>query len=264
MDYYQLLNVNSSASPDEIKKAYRTLAKQHHPDRGGDEAYFKQITEAYENLSDSNKRSEYDFKRSGGGNAFGDMFARFGGDFADMFNNTFGNSARGLDVRITVNLTIEDVYYGCVRQINTGFSDFNIKIPPGIRNGAKLKVRGKGQPHPVNSSASNGDAIIIAQHLPDPNIVVNDVDIWVDLTLPIWDLLLGGTFKVKTPLYEININVPKNSYDGKVLRITGKGMPIYNTPDYGNLMVKLRSNIPELNEEQISLIKQIKEIALAK
>lgn len=264
MDYYQLLNVQPSASADDIKKAYRNLAKQHHPDRGGDETLFKQITEAYEVLSDSQKRNEYDFQRSGGGSAFNDMFARFGGDFADMFNNTFGNSARGLDVRVTVNLTVEDVYYGCVRDINTGTSRFNIKIPAGVRNGSKLKVRGKGQPHPVNSSAQNGDAIIIVQHLPDPNIVIADTDIWVDLTLPIWDLLIGGSFKIKTPLYELNINVPKNSYDGKVLRINGKGMPIYNTSDYGNLMVKLRSNVPDLNEEQISLIKQIKEIALAK
>ena len=94
----------------------------------------------------------------------------------------------------------------------------------------------------------------------DPNIIVTNGDIWVDLVLPFYDMLIGGSFEIKTPFNSFKINVPINSSEGKVLRISGKGFPIYNTNNYGNLMVKLRSSNVELSKEQLEHVQHIKDL----
>ena len=261
MNCYEVLGVHKEASQSEIKKAYRTLVKQHHPDTGGSEERFKEISTAYETLSDPQKRQEHDMRQSFGSGGFDQFFNQFNGDFASMFNNAFSQQAKGQDVRIRVNLTMEEVYHGTTKYIDTGFSQFNIKIPRGIREGAQLKVNGKGQPHPANSSAPNGDAIIIMHLTPDPDMVVTGDDIWVDLALPFYDLALGCKSDIKTKVGSFKITIPPNSYDSKVLRVSGKGMPIYNSNEYGNLMVKLRTLPVELNAEQVEYIKKIKELS---
>jgi curved DNA-binding protein len=259
MNYYEVLGVNSNASHDEIKKAYRDLVKIHHPDKGGSEDRFKQISEAYDILGDTNKRQEYDFKQSGD-SSFRDFFVKFGGDWSGMFNQSFGQEARGLDVRISVPLTMSEVYNGCSKYIDLGGDSFNIKIPAGVLNGAKLKVNGKGDYHPINRSAPRGNAIITIQYIIDPDIIIQGHDIWTECTLSFVDLLLGTKINIKNSLYDITVNIPKNSYEGKVLRISGKGMPIYNTNEYGSLLIKLRTLPPNLNEEQLKLVEKIKEL----
>jgi len=261
MNCYEILGVNKDASQSDIKKAYRKLVKQHHPDTGGSEERFKEISVAYETLSDPQKRQEYDLKSSfNGGGRFDQFYNQFSGDFASMFNNAFNQQARGQDINVRVRLTLEEVYHGTTKYIDAAGQQFNIKIPKGIHEGAKLRVKGKGMPHPVNSSAPSGDAIIIMHILTDPNMVVTGSDIWIDITLPFYDMLLGCESEVKTPVSTVKIKVPKNSNEGKVLRIVGKGMPIYNTDQYGNLMVKLRSSNVNLSEEQLEYIKKVKEL----
>jgi len=263
MNCYKILGVNKNASQSDIKKAYRNLVKQHHPDTGGSEERFKEISVAYETLSDPQKREEHDLKSSFNGGGFDQFYNQFGGDFSSMFNNAFNQNARGLDVRVRINITVEDVYHGTSRYINTGSNQFNIKIPKGVLDGAQLRVSGKGQPHPANSSAQPGDAIIIISILPDPDLIVTGSDIWVDAPIPFFDMILGCSYNVNTKVGKFKINVPKNSYEGKVLRISGKGMPIYNTNSHGNLMVKLRSAPIELDDKQIEYIKKIKELSNA-
>jgi curved DNA-binding protein len=262
LDYYNILGVSPEASQDDIKKAYRNLVKQHHPDKGGDEDRFKQISEAYEILGDSSKRQDYDYKKNASSNSsFEEFFSRFNGDFSNMFNNAYGHSARGMDVRLTMNIDILEVYHGTSKNVNIGFEDFNVRIPRGIRNGAQMKMTGKGQPHPVNTSAPRGDIIITIQYTYNPNIIVNGDDIWIDLTVDPLDLLTGTSMKVETPIHNLTVKVPKNSYEGKTLRISGKGMPIYNSIEYGNLMIKLRTHIPKLTDQQLQLIKNAKQLS---
>lgn len=262
IDYYNILGVSSEASQSDVKKAYRNLAKQHHPDKGGDEKRFKEISEAYDILGDETKRKDYDYKRNlSNGSAFDDFFQRYGGDFSSMFNNAYGHSARGMDVRLTVNLDILEVYHGCSKNINIGYEDFNLNIPAGIHNGAQMRISGKGQPHPVNSSAPRGDIIVTVQHIPNPDLIVNGSDIWVDLAVDPLDMLIGTSLQVKTPIHNLSVKVPKNSYEGKMLRISGKGMPIYNTTEHGNLMIKLRTQIPRLSDEQLEIIQQAKQLS---
>lgn len=270
MNYYETLNVSSDATPDEIKKSYRKLVKEHHPDKtGGDDLKFKQISEAYETLSDPVKKEQYDNKSSGfkqwnfGGyqdtsSPFANAFRGFGGDFADMFNQSFGGEARGYDVRISITITLEECYEGVRKYIDVGTGGFNINVPRGILNGTKLKIPGRGAQHPVNSSAPPGDIILTVNVLPDPELIVNGSDIYVDLNLSWIDLLLGGEFEIHTKFKTIKIKVPQGSHDSKLLRVVGQGMPIYNAEGFGNLMVKLRTLPINLTESEIELLKKIK------
>lgn len=258
MGYYETLNVSKTATPEEIKKSYRKLVKEYHPDKtGGDDTRFKQIAEAYEVLGDSDRRKKHDLLNNPA-NPFEFNFKN-GSGFSDMFDDMYGSSAKGANIKISINLTFEEIYEGTRRYINTGDGGFNINIPRGITNGAKLKVKGKGHPHPYNSAAPNGDAIIVVYIMQDLDLVVNGTDIYVDLYLDWLDLLIGGEFEVKTKIHSVKIKVPQGSYDSKILRVIGKGMPIYNTEGFGNLMVKLRTNNIELTEHQINSLKNIKE-----
>lgn len=255
MNYYETLSVSPNATAAEIKKSYRNLVKEYHPDKtGGDDTKFKEIAEAYEVLGDPDRRRKHDLSNRPNPFEF-----NFRNGFADAFDDMYGSAAKGLDVRISINLTFEEVYEGTRRYINVGNGGFNINIPRGITDGAKLKIKGKGQQHPYNTSAPHGDAIIIINILHDSDIIVNGSDIFVDLYLDWIDLLLGGEFEIKTKVHSVKIKVPQGSYDSKILRVIGKGMPIYNTEGFGNLMVKLRTNNIELTEYQINSLKNIKE-----
>ena len=271
MNYYETLNVSSDATSDEIKKSYRKLVKEHHPDKtGGDDSKFKQISEAYETLSDPVKKEQYDNKSRGYSpfnnfnknqeytSAWQHAFSGFGGDFSDMFNQSFGGEAKGYDVRISITITLEESYDGVRKYIDVGTGGFNINIPRGIPNGTKLKIQGRGAQHPINSSAPPGDIILTVNVLPDPELIVNGSDIYVDLNLSWIDLLLGGEFEIHTKINSIKIKVPQGSHDSKLLRVVGKGMPIYNAEGFGNLMVKLRTLPINLTEAEIELLKKIK------
>ncbi len=263
MDYYEVLGLKSDANQSDIKKAYRNLVKVHHPDIGGSEERFKNISQAYETLSDSTKKKEYDLKNTFRSGNFDNFYNQFGGDFSNMFDNAFNQSAKGSDITIRLGITLEEVYHGTTKRIDTGQSTFKVNIPKGIHEGAKLKLKGKGMPHPVNSSAPNGDVILIMNIMPDSEMIVTNGDIWIDYTLPFYDILLGGEFKVTTKVNSVKVKVPSNSNDGKVLRIMGMGFPIYNTNQYGNLMIKLRTSNIELTEEQLEHVKQIKKLSNA-
>jgi len=266
MNHYETLNVSKEASADDIKKSYRKLAKENHPDTtGGDGFKFKQIYEAYSVIGNPTKRQAYDQSQynrvsyASEGSSWNDIFSNTSGNYADMFNNAFGGSATGSDIRVAINITVLESYEGTLRYIDVGTGGFNINIPRGIPNGTKLKVSGKGAPHPINSTAPVGDAIITINVLPDDSIIVNGSDIYVDLSLEWIDLLLGGDFEVHTQVHSVKIKVPQGSHEAKMLRVAGKGMPIYNQNEFGNLMVKLRTLPINLTEQQVSLLKNIKE-----
>ena len=264
MNYYETLNVSRDASQDEIKRSYRKLVKQHHPDKtGGDDSQFKKISEAYGVLGDVDRRRHHDGQEHGYSghspyfnDAWKDIFNRH--DFSGAFDHSFGQNAKGEDVRVTINITIEESYEGTRRYIDVGNGGFNINIPKGIPNGTKLKIREKGQRHAINSSAPNGDIILTVNVLPDIDLIVNGSDIFVDLYLDWIDMILGGEFEVKTKVHTVKIKVPQGSHDSKILRVVGKGMPIYNSQGLGNLMVKLRTLPINLTDEQTELLKKIK------
>ena len=266
MSYYDTLNVSQTATQEEIKKSYRKLAKEYHPDiNDGDDSKFKKLAEAYETLSDDKLRRIYDLKNMGRTSAQHEFERAWSSafnqsdSFSDMFNNIYNETSKGPDVRVSLNITMEEVYYGTRRHINVGQGGFNLNIPKGILNGTKLKIRERGAEHPINSMAPRGDVIVTVNTLFDPDLVINGSDIYVDIFLDWWDILLGGEFEVNTKINTVKIKVPQGSHDSKLLRVVGKGMPIYSTEEYGNLMVKLRTKKIDLSEDQIKLLKNIKE-----
>lgn len=266
MSYYDVLGVDKTATQDDIKKAYRKLSKQHHPDKtGGDDAKFKEINEAYETLGDQNKRLQYDHKSSGnpfGGNPFAGFNAN--GNMGDMFDHIFGghfrnqNQAKGHDYRMDLHVSFSEAYFGTSKEFEFNGNRIRLNFKPGLKNGQKFNVKGKGAPHPFNSNLPNGDLVVNVHVMQDPNFILRGNDIWVDIYMPWWDAMLGCTKTINTMEGPLEINIPQNSV-GKSLRIKGKGYPIYNTGDNGNLMCKVNPTYPELNQTQIDLIKQIRE-----
>jgi curved DNA-binding protein len=266
MNYYDILGVPEHATQDEIKKAYRKLALQYHPDRNsGHDEKFKEVALAYETLGNEGSRQAYDAKRR---DPFSDpnFFNNFqnSGNFSDLFEQMFGQrrnpNAKGPDVRVQLTLTFEESYHGCRKNIDLGAGEFIVSIPSGVSTGSVLRVAGQGQNNPYNHQSPRGDVIINIHVMPDPHFVVNGQDIWVDIFLDWWDIVLGSSVTIDHPSGKLSIKIPEGSRPGKILRIKDKGMQ--NRNGNGALMCKINANYPELNETQIELIKNIRDAKL--
>lgn len=276
MSHYNTLGVDKTATQEQIKKAYRKLSMQYHPDKNdGDDSKFKEINEAYETLSDTNKRKQYDM---GGRNPFGSSSRQYTHNpfegfenMSDMFNNIFGNgfsgnrqNAKGPDYRVDMHISFYESFTGVNKSININGETVNINLKPGIKNGQKFRMQGKGAPHQFNTNLPKGDLIITVHVMQDSRFILQGDDIWVDLYLPWWDLALGKTVVIDSIDGPISVKVPNGSSTDKTLRIKDKGFPIYNTNQRGFLMCKLRAVFPEINETQKDLLQKIRDIENAR
>lgn len=268
MTYYDVLGVSEAATQDDIKKAYRKLAIQHHPDKtGGEDTKFKEIAQAYETLGNEQSRQAYDNKRRdpfSDPNFFNNM--NNGDNLADMFNQMFGGgrrnpNAKGPDVRVQLMLTFEESYFGCSKILDLGAGEFTVNIPRGVVTNNQLKVHGQGQNNPYNHNASRGDAIIVIHVQQNDKFVVNGIDIWIDININWWDIQLGCDAIIDHPEGKMNIKIPEGTRPGKILRVKDKGM-YANNGMIGALMCKINAIYPELNQEQYELIKKIKDVAI--
>lgn len=270
MSHYNTLGIDKTATQDQIKKAYRKLSMTHHPDKnGGDDTKFKEINEAYETLSDANKRKAYDM---GGSNPFGGAGQQYGhnpfqgfDNMSDMFNNIFGGGfgrqqAKGPDYRVEMHISFEEAFKGTSKSINVNGETVRIDLKPGTRNGQKFRVQGKGAPHQFNSNLPKGDLIITVHVIQDGRFILQGDDLWVDLYMPWWDLVLGKTVLVDSMDGPISVKIPAGSSSDKTLRVKSKGFPIYNSTQRGSLMCKLRATFPEIDEQQRSMLEKIRDL----
>ena len=281
-DFYKILGVDKKASADEIKKKYRSLARDLHPDKNqGDSALedkFKAVSEAYDILSDSKKRAEYDEARSyferggfraptGGqnfqGGDFSDIFG--GGNPQDIFANLFGGGGRrgprkGSDLQTEATITFKESIFGTTLdlKLNTdgnGPQSISARVPAGVNDGAKIRVKGKGS----KGEAGPGDLFILL-HV-KPHAVFSRKGENIALTVPVTftEATLGGDIKVPTLSgEEVTLRIAPGTSNGRVLRVKGRGITKGTT--VGDLLVTIEVQVPQRVEgEALDALKKYAE-----
>lgn len=295
-DYYQTLGVGKTADDDEIKKAYRKLAKQYHPDRNpGDKASeekFKEINEAYEVLSDSQKRSRYDqlgssynqWQQQGGTpNSYnwdqwytytpegsqvnyddlGDMFG-----FSDFFQQIFGGGVgftgtstrrqqRPAAYEQPVSISFSEAYNGTKRILQMGSRRMEVKIPAGSRTGTKIRFAGEG---PAATRGSKSDLYLVIEVTPDSRFEQSGDDLHTDSVVDLYTAVLGGEVKLATPSGDVLLKIPAGTQPGQAIRLSGRGMPsIRNSQVKGDLYAHIKVNIPRfLTSQQRDLFEKLR------
>ena len=251
MDHYSTLGVNKNASPEDIKKAYRRLANQHHPDKGGDAAQFQKLQEAYSTLSDPQKKAAYDNPQP--------QFDGFGGFPEDIFSHFFGGGGfhhhrnRKQVAQISVDISLHDAYTGGEKsiQLNTpqGLKTINVKIPRGVDTGNQVQY---------DNLIDSVILIIRFNVMADSRFERNGQNLYSKQNISVLDLIVGTTITVKTISgKELKVSVKPNTQPNSQIRISGHGMPIVNSNhyQYGDYFLIVNAVIPEnINQEIIDAI----------
>ncbi|HEG2581266.1 TPA: J domain-containing protein [Campylobacter lari] len=282
---YETLGVSQNASADEIKKAYRKLARQYHPDinkEAGAEEKFKEINAAYEILSDEKKRAQYDrygdsmfggqsfhdFSRNVGGadindilnNIFGGGFGGFGRGFSSSNNfrsgfGGFGGFEEDLDLQASVKIPFEKGILGGEHTININNEQVKIKIPHGIKDGEKLRIRGKGK----SFQGQKGDLILKVELERSDEYEREDDDLYKKVEISLKTALFGDKISVHTPRKEVKITIPPNSKNNQKIRLKGYGVQNRKTDLYGDMYLILNVKIPDINSLDPEFVKILEE-----
>jgi curved DNA-binding protein len=294
-DYYKILGVDKKATADEIKKAYRKLARKYHPDANpGDtksEEKFKEIGEAYEVLKDPEKRQRYDqlgsnwkqYASAGGGggrqsytydfggrgfnfedlgSGFSDFFEMFFGSGADRrfsnfnfgsnFRQNFGGARagaaqKGQDLQSSIEISLREAYTGTKRSLrfqkNGRTRTVSVKIPPGIKDGGKIRLPGEGTSAPGGGRA--GDLYLSVKVAPHKLLKRKGSDLYMEVPVTIKEAYMGGKIDVPTFEERVSVKIPPKTQSGRTLRLKGKGMPSLGGKSSGDLYVKIKIVFPE-------------------
>lgn len=283
-DYYKTLGVARDADKDAIKRAYRRLARKYHPDVSKEadaEARFKEIGEAYEVLSDTEKRAAYDQlganwrqgqdfrpppdwqqRYAAGGNGFGGFDG--GADFSDFFDSLFGDAspfghggfrargrrpaARGNDHRAEIRISLNEAFTGGSRTLNLGDGQggtrkLRVKIPAGVGDGQTIRLSGQGAPGPGGA----GDLLLTVAIAPHPTLKLDGRDIHLELPITPWEAALGAQLKVPTLGGWVDMRIPAGAQSGQRLRLKGRGLP--GKPP-GSQLVTLKLVTPPANSDK--------------
>jgi curved DNA-binding protein len=312
-DYYATLGVDRDADQQEIRQAFRRLARQHHPDvNPGDanaEERFKEINEAYEVLSDPEKRAKYDqlgrdYARwqqagrdpsgfhwdqwtagtpgAGGQRVYvrqgtpEDLEDLFGGrsPFSDFFSQIFGGMGqgaapqegfqyqvrphRGQDYEQELEISLREAYQGTARILQKNGRRLEVKIPPGVRDGTRIRMAAEGGPG--QAGAESGDLYLRVRTLPDPQFEREGDDLHVTVPVDLYTAVLGGEVRAPTLSGAVMLRIPAGTQNGRVFRLQGQGMPRLRQPeDHGDLYAQVQVQLPDaLSERQKELFEELR------
>ena len=279
-DYYKTLGVSQDATNDEIKRAFKKIAKKEHPDRGGNESVFKEANEAYDTLKDTNKRQEYDamrrFGSSMGGrgsnfNFTGNFDEFFGGDFFDEFMSGVGGGRRSRfrqrprqnrDVRLSLSLSIKEIMRHNERTLSfrlpSGRDEIvQVKIPAGVQNGVTFRYSGMGDDS--DNTVPRGNLLIKVNVLDSDGFTRKGSDLYTDKTINAFQAMRGVDIVIRDLEDRIvKVKVPAGTQPGSILSLKNKGMPVHESLNIrGNMYVKIHVSIPKLNQTQLNKIKDL-------
>ena len=299
-NYYEILGIKKDASKDEIKKAFRVLAHKHHPDKkDGNEAKFKEANEAYQVLSDDQKRAQYDqFGSAGprfngfssqGGPASGWDFSGFQNgnfngqnvefDLGDIFGEMFGGGGggfrrmrRGRNIALRLHLTFKESIFGAKKKIKipsesaqSSQGTVEIDIPAGVESGQQMKLQGYGAPAEGGPSAhagQPGDLYLEMEVETHKTLRKEGMHLVTEITIPISVALLGGSEEINLIDDSVTIKIPAGIVHGSVLRVRGRGVQA-GTFRSGDLLVKVTIAMPhKLSREQKELIEKLQKSGL--
>ncbi len=272
-DFYKILGVAKDVSEAELKKVYRKLAKENHPDLHPNdakaEARFKDISEAYDVLSDKEQRREYDAIRAMGGGARFQQGPGSAGGFEDVFSNLFGGGfpqggfggfggfggpQRGQDLSTSSTIDFIDSIKGTTLKIRVGSETVSLKVPAGIQDGQKLKVAGKGQASP--NGGPKGDLVVSIKVKTHPVFTRDGDNVRVTVPVTIAEAILGATISV--PLLgeaPVKLKVAPGTPNGRALRVKGKG--VQRPGKEGDLLATVEIAVPShVNDKAKALIEQ--------
>jgi len=293
VDYYKILGVHKTASTEEIKKAYRKLARKYHPDinPNNKEAHkkFQEVNEANEVLSDPEKRKKYDqygkdwkhaeeFEKakqqqrqrtySGGGDEF---FGGSGeGNFSDFFESLFGGSGgragrretkfRGNDYEAQLQLTLREVFVTHQRTVTLNGKNIRITIPAGIEDGQKIRLKGHGAPG--TNGGPNGDLYITFVIEDDSQFKRLGNDLYATAEIDLYTAVLGGDTTVETMSGKLKLKVPPGTQNDTRARVKGKGFPVYKKEgQFGDLYITYKVKIPvNLSEKERQLFSELSKL----
>ena len=292
-DYFKVLGVDRGADNDAIKRAFRKLARQHHPDvnpgDAGAEAKFKEVSEAYEVLSDPDKRARYEqfgqyWNQAGRSGAADGDSANYG-NFDDFINDLLGRMGGGgagfggpgsygapsgfggfgsgfpggrqtavnLDAEATISLSFADAFHGCERTLAVNDERVQVRIPPGVKSGSRLRLKGKGNLQP--GTGRRGDLYLNLQLQDHPVWKLDGDQLRADLPLGFDEVALGGEVRVATPDGVASVQVPAGMPLGRSLRLKGKGWPLKG--GHGDLLLTPVIKIPDvLSDQERQLLEQ--------
>jgi curved DNA-binding protein len=283
----------------QYKKLARKYHPDVNPGNKEAEEKFKAINEAHEVLSDDEKRQKYDtlgadwqrYEQAGGAGGFDwEQYAQAGGrggrrghyhttdfdqgDFSDFFSSIFGDMGggtgprsrrssmafKGQDYTAELTLTMEEAYRGVPKTITVNGKNLRLTIKPGVEDGQTIRLKGNGGPGP--NGGENGDLYITLRISPDPRFTRQGNDLYVDTPVPVYQAALGGDTVVDYPGGQLKIKVKPGTQNGTLLRLKGKGFPVYNHPgQHGDLLVRVNLQLPEhLTDQEKDLFRQLAQL----
>ena len=279
MNHYATLGVSESASAEEIKKAFRKLASKHHPDKGGDKTKFQEIQQAYDTLSDTNKRQQYDMQRNGFGGGDGvrfhwnssdmnhpdinEIFRSFGFNSSGPFGGGFGRQERrNKDLRIEIAIPLADTLEDqtktvSVQTTNGERTTIEVSIPRGVTTGTQIKYTGLGDN--LFNTIPRGDLYVQFRVQVPHNFGVNNLDLYTKVVVNCFTAIVGGTVEVNTINEKVfELTIPPGSQPGTRFRVANNGLYQMHSSERGHLYIELEVSIPkDLSPDKIEVIRSL-------